>query len=59
MGKACYGLLENGIRVKKGGEMLTKEEILKIRAGLGPWPNTSAPKRPASPSQSENKRVAG
>ena len=41
------------------GEMLTKEEILKIRAGLSPWPHTSAPKRPTSPSQSENKRVAG
>ena len=40
-------------------EMLTKEELAKIRSGLSPWPNTSAPERPDVPVQSENKRAAG
>ena len=42
------------------GEMLTKEEIAKLRADELPWPNMSAPVRPKqdiSP-QSKSQRIA-
>ena len=34
----------NDYKVK--GEMLTKNELLILRSGGSPWPNTTAPKKP-------------
>ena len=42
------------------GEVLTKEEIAKLRNGESPWPNMSAPVRPKQDvsTQSNSRRVA-
>ena len=37
-------------------EMLTRDELLIIRAGGSPWPNTTAPKKPSG--ELKKKRIA-
>ena len=46
----------NNYKVK--GEMLTQNELLILRSGGSPWPNTTAPNKPSGESPREKKRIA-
>lgn len=51
---------EKGKKVVRG-ELLTKDEIIKLSKGTCPWPHMKAPKRVSAKAETsvKDKRVAG